>query len=236
MNTKVICTFNNPEIFEKVVKNNKNLKNCEVIEYDNTNENIAITKRYNDFIEKYISSKDYPNEDFWCFFIHQDFGITENIENITEKLNHNYIYGAIGAKILRGLFFGKKSEDRFGFKTRFKLILGEILQGENDFNLKPYGHKLLFQRAVNSIDCCCIIIHSSLIKKYDLHFDENLSFHMYAEELCYRTKKDYKIKTKVVQMKCYHLGKGILNEEFKKSVKYLEEKFKVKKIPSTCYT
>lgn len=240
MNTKVICVFNNSEIFEKVIKTNKNLKTCEIFGYDNINENIAITKRYNNFIKEHIGANAFgvgtsKEQDFWCFFIHQDFGLTENIENITKKLNPACIYGTIGAKICRGIFFGRKGNSHFGFKSRFKLILGNILQGENDFNLKPYGQKIPFQVIVDSIDCCCIIMHSSLIKKNNLFFDENLNFHMYAEELCYRAKKDYKIKTKVIQIKCYHLGKGVLNEEFQKSLKYLEEKFKVKKIPSTCY-
>ena len=79
-------------------------------------------------------------------------------------------------------------------------------------------------------------MHSSLIKKYNLRFDENLSFHMYAEELCYRAKKDYKIKSKVVQMKCFHMGEGSLNDEFYKAVEYLKEKFHTDKIPSTCQT
>jgi len=232
--SKTICVYNNQENFEKVVANNEHLKSCEIISYDNTNENIAITKRYNDFIEKEIVPISAPN-DFWCMFIHQDFGIMEDIDAVLGKLNKRYIYGAIGVKIFKGLFWGKKDgNEKRGFKNELKLAFGRILQGKNDFNFKPKGKRALFQITVDSIDCCCIIIHSSLIKKYNLRFDENLNFHMYAEELCYRAKKDYKIKTKVVQMKCFHMGQGALDEEYQRSVKYLKDKFNIKKIPSTC--
>lgn len=222
---KVVCIVNNYEIFDKVVKNNENLADCEIFDYDNTSENLSVTKRYNDFIKSHVTS----DSDFWTIFIHQDFGFMENLNSVLEKLDKKNIYGAIGAKLLKGLFIGKE-----GFKTSISLVFGKILQGQNDFNLKPYGNKIPFPMTVDAVDCSCIIIHSSLINKHHLLFDENLSFHMYAEELCYRAKKDYKIRTKVIPIKCFHLGKGELNEEFRKSVDYLKKKFKIKRIPSTC--
>lgn len=226
MSTKLVCVYNDKELFEKIVKNNDFTRNCELFDYDNTVDNTPITKHYNQFIEENM------NGDSWFVFIHQDFGFMENVESITEKLNKNYIYGAVGVKIFRGIFWGKKEKGR-GFKTHLKLTIGRILQGDS-FGLKRHGRPALFQPTVDAIDCCCIMIHSNLIKKYNLRFDEHLSFHMYAEELCYRAKKDYKIKTKVIQTKCFHLGKGCLNKDYQKSAQYLKEKFKIKKIPSTC--
>lgn len=228
MNTKVICVFNNQEIFDKVVKNNENLKNCEIIAFDNSKENIAITKRYNNFIKEKIKL-DANNEGFWCAFIHQDFGFMESPNSVFEKLDKRFIYGVVGAKFFNIIHF-----NRDGFKRFFVKNYGMILQGNNDFNFHEYGQKIKRPKTVNSIDCCCVIVHSSLIRKYNLEFDENLNFHMYAEELCYKAKKTYKIKTKVVQMDCFHMGTGKLDEEFKKSAQYLKEKFKIKRIPSTC--
>ena len=197
-------------------------------DFDNVKENIPITKRYNNFINETILNQN-NEEDCWILFIHQDFGFLENIDSKLLKLNKNCIYGPVGVTIYKGLFIGKQC-----FKTTLKLLWGRISQGNNDFNFKESGRKVVFEKTVDAIDCCCIMIHSSLIKKYNLQFDENLNFHMYAEELCYRAKKDCKIKTKVIQTKCFHLGIGNLNEEYFKSVKYLKEKFNIKKIPSTC--
>lgn len=263
MNAKIICVYNNKKIFSKVVQDNENLKDAEVFAYDNTIENISITKHYNNFIDENILT---PNDEEkgqtfnpilpssegslaqvetftpWCIFIHQDFGIMENINPILQRLNPEYIYGAVGVKIFKGFFYGKKGLDRrLGFKNELKITLGRILQGgkcggecKDDFGLKKHGRIAIFQPTVDTVDCCCIIMHSSLIKKYNLKFDENLKFHMYAEELCYRAKHEYKIKTKVVQMKCFHLGKGDISEEFEKSAQYLKEKFNIKSVPSTC--
>lgn len=240
MNTKIICTVNNYEIFNKVVKNNENLKNCDIFSYDNTKENISITKRYNDFIENNINNT-LPEQGFWFVFIHQDLGFMEDVDIILQKLDKSYIYGVTGIRILNGVFFGKKYvkketgfEKEVGFKNELRLPLGKILQGNNDFNFVNYGVPVKFPQIVDVIDCCCIIVHSDLIKKYNLHFDENLDFHMYAEELCYRANKYYKIKSKVVQINCFHLGRGNLGEEFQNSAQYLKDKFKIDKIPSTC--
>ncbi len=237
MSTKIVCVFNKPEIFDKVVKNNKNLKNCDIWGYDNTKDNVAVTKYYNDFIEKNISM----TSDFWCLFIHQDFGIMEDIDLLVRKLNRKHIYGAVGNKTYRGFFFGQKDKYKpFGIKSRFGIsfrsmkLWGMILQGNNDDNFITIGQKAFFSKTVDAIDCCCIMLHSSMIEKYKLRFDENLNFHMYVEELCYNAKKNYKIKIKVVQMKCFHMGRGSYDEEFIKSAQYLKDKFHIKRVPSTC--
>lgn len=223
---KIISVVNDYAIFDEVVKNNKNLAGLEIKDYDNREENIPIPKRYNDFIEEKVAAS---TEDFWVIFIHQDFGFLNDINSILKRLDKNSIYGAIGATLYKGFFFGKG-----GFKKSVSVSWGSILQGNNDFNFKKYGNRVLFQKTVDTVDCCCVMIHSSLINKYGLRFDQNLNFHMYAEELCYRAKKDYKIKTKVIQINCYHLGMGKIDENFQNSVKYLKEKFKIKRIPSTC--
>lgn len=231
---KIVCVYNNKEIFDKVIQTNENLKDCKIFGYDNTSENTAITKRYNDFIKKNVT----PLSDFWVVFIHQDFGFMQDVNKLLEKLNKKHIYGAIGVTLHRGLFWGKteiiEGRQKWGFKDSIALTWGRILQGNNDFNFKKHGRPVFFPFTVDSTDCCCMMMHSSLINKYTLRFDENLNFHMYAEELCYRVKHEHKIKTKVVQIKCYHLGKGNIDEDFQKSADYLKEKFKIKRIPSTC--
>lgn len=236
MSTKVVCVVNNKGTFETVVKNNANLKNCEIISYDNTIENVSIPIRYNDFINHYVQDSD---DDFWCVFIHQDFGFIENIENKFKNMDQNCIYGAVGVRL-----FTNKALKKIGLadkimvkgKGELKIPFGKIRQGNNDFSFRDYGFEVFTQIVVDSVDCCCIMIHSSLIKKYNLRFDEKLSFHLYAEELCYRAKIEHKIKTRVIQTKCFHMGIGSINEEFVDSVHYLNDKFDVRRIPSTTPT
>lgn len=236
MSTKIVCVVNNFDVFDKVVKNNCSLKDCEIISYDNIVENVSIPIRYNDFIINNVLNCD---EEFWCVFIHQDFGFTENLENKLPRMDKSCIYGAVGIKL-----FSIKALQKLGLyekmkikgKNKLKVPFGKIKQGNNDFTFRDYGLEVFTQIVVDAIDCCCIMMHSSLIKKYNLLFDENLSFHLYAEELCYRAKKDFKIDTRVIQTKCFHMGIGSLSDEFYKSLKYVNEKFNIAAIPSTCPT
>lgn len=234
MKNKVICVYNKPEIFEKVIKTNENLQDFEIISFDNTQINTPITKHYNNFIkEQILDSPD--NNDFWCLFIHQDFGLIENITPKLEEFKPEAIYGAVGVKLFRGVFFGKKSQNsHLGFKKYLAVEYGRILQGNDDFNFTYYGREVNAPVKVDAVDCCCIILHSSLIKKYNLQFDENLSFHMYAEELCYRAQKEFDIPIVVAQLNCFHMGKGSYNEEFQKSTQYVKNKFNIERVPSTC--
>ena len=51
----------------------------------------------------------------------------------------------------------------------------------------------LKKELVDTVDCQCLIVHSDLIKKYHLRFDEHLQFHFYAEEFCIMASEKYNI-------------------------------------------
>jgi len=230
MGTKIICVFNKQEFFEKVIVNCKYHKNCEFFGYDNTKENTALTKHYNYFIEENIPQDATPeNSDFWCVFMHQDFAFQEDIDLALKNLDKNFIYGPIGIKFLTPNLCQSKER----FKPTDAICFGKILQMAGS-QFIHYGCEIKEPTIVDTVDCCCIIMHSSLIRKFNLRFDENLSFHMYAEELCYRARRDYELETKANQFHCFHLGAGTTNEEFKNSAQYLKAKFNINKIPSTC--
>src|SRR5574344_2710316 len=236
---KIVTVANNLEVFDKVIKNNGNVKDFEVFLYDNSKENIGIAERYNSFINENVKQ----DSNFWIIFCHQDFGFNENPYNKISKLNKKHIYGPIGLwdRFVLSGFIKSLIFKSFGFYPSIKLdfcginplnkkkfiniekfpmneillhkrrCLGRIKQGQNDDNFDVNGRKLLFPKDVDCLDCCCMIVHSSLINKYNLLFDENLDWHMYVEDFCYNAQKNYKIKTKAVQFNCYHLGAGTLN-------------------------
>lgn len=231
MKNKVICVYNNQKLYDTLVKANKNLESCEIIGYNNTKTNTAITKLYNNFIDKYV---DESQKDFWCFFIHQDFGFMEDINLIIQRLDPNFVFGTIGIKFNDEFSFKRDESSSPENKIPISSTVGQILQGDNGLNFHSYGVKLEEPQIANAIDCCCIILHSSLIKKYNLHFDENLKFHMYAEDICYKAKSEYGIETKVVPTKCFHIGQGSLNKDFQEAAQYLKDKYDLDMVPSTC--
>lgn len=222
---KIVTVVNNFEIFERCIKNNESLRDFEIIAFDNTVENIGIPQRYNTFINNLT-----PQDDFWVVFIHQDFMFNENPLEKLQYLNKNGIYGVSG--VLFPAFF-LQIWPEFIVRIFWRCMLGQIFEGEGK---RRVGHKVYGTPKVNTFDCCCCIVHSSLLVREKLKFDENLKFHMYVEDFCIGLKKRRGIVSKVVQFDCRHFSGGVYDEDFKNSVQYIKDKYKIKRINSTCIT
>ena len=222
-NLKIVSVINNFATFNRCIKDNENLKDFEVIYYDNTKENIGIPERYNSFIK---TIKD--DDDFWVAFIHQDFIFNENPLIKLSKLDKKSLYGAVG--VARQLFY-LQFKPNFLFRVNRRCTLGQIFEGEGE---RTVGNKVENNPIVKTFDCCCCVIHSSLIVEKQLKFDENLKFHMYVEDMCHSARKKG-VFSRIVQMECLHLSGGVKNEEFRQSAQYVMEKHKIKLINSTCH-
>ena len=220
---KVVTVVNNFELFERCIKNNEFLSEADVCVFNNSVKNAGISECYNFFMERIK-----PEDDFWVIFMHQDFIFNENPIEKFQKLDKNCIYGVIG--ILFPVFF-LQIKPEFIFRVLRRCMLGQIYEGEGK---RRVGHKVASHPEVNTLDCCCCIIHSSLIKAARLRFDENLKFHMYVEDLCITAKKNG-ILSRVIQFDCLHLSRGSYGEDFKESVLYIKKKHKIKRINSTCF-
>ena len=78
---------------------------------------------------------------------------------------------------------------------------------------------------VDTVDCCCIIVHSSLVKKYGLRFDENLSFDLYSEDFSISANEKYGVKTKVFPIMTHHYSYGTIDTRFLLQLQYLNKKY-----------
>lgn len=260
---KIITVVNNFDCYNKTIKKNKNMNKYSLTVFDNTKENIGIPKRYNSYIRNNIFSN--KVKDSWLVFCHQDFAFIENILPKLEKQRKNCIYGVVGAsfrwkisiemKYLKNFFLRKNKKIRgflnqgFGFnqyilpnKKFFRNNQSVHVRGVGRFNLIndeifiELGKRFKKPIEVSTIDCCCLIVHSSLVKKYNLLFDENLQWDCYAEEFCLNANFRYGIKTNVICLDSYHLSLGnIETEGFKKSFKYLKNKYKGKNFTGVCF-
>ena len=81
-------------------------------------------------------------------------------------------------------------------------------------------------KQADTFDCQCLIVHSSLVKKYGLRFDENLTFDLYVEEFCINAYEKYKITSRILQIKCQHWSKGNIGERWYRQFEYLQNKYK----------
>lgn len=211
----IIVPYIDKSELQKFVINNPFLLNEKNIHYNyinNTIENKPISVRYNEFLDNY----DF-NMDTWFIFMHSDFEFLSFPSCILNNLDKNKIYGPIGVKIY-------KHKDKI-----YNVIKGKML--ENNYKNK-LSHNLNYKfndLNLDTLDCVCMIIHSSLVRRYNLRFDENFLFDLYVEDFCINAKKKFNIDTEVVYFDCAHYSIAVseiyYTNRYLKQLKYINQKY-----------
>lgn len=193
-------------MYERCVLQNPYFEGAELVMLDNRVENLTVTKRYNDFLDS-------VEDDRWVVFCHEDWELKENILSVVEKLEKDRLYGPIGVFIEE-----KKNVD----------VL--IMKGRVEQSAKDGGKTILIrgketEGRVDTFDCQCLILHSSLVRKHSLRFDENLRFDMYVEDFCVNAYEKAGVESHAVRIACHHHSEGKLSQSFKDSVEYVRQKY-----------
>lgn len=193
MTATLISVFVDKKLYDRCITNNPYIKaDSTLLLYgiDNTSHNEPVSKRYNQF----LNSFDYSVPQ-WLIFCHSDFEFCENIEALLANLDKESIYGPIGA-ILCSLSDGSYVRE----------YRGQCYERRRDgTNLRHQLSKVSHTGVlVDSLDCQCMIVHSSLIKRFGLRFDERLSFDLYVEDFCISALESHGVKSRIVNMSCCH--------------------------------
>ena len=214
-------------LYEEFFQKNNFLSKCTFFSFNNNQDNIGISKRYNQF----INSQD-ATDNTWYVFCHEDFKLNEDLLFKLQDLSKDSIYCPIGAKFNAAGF-------QFYFREKITLpsrtFYGQIIQKEkNGKNPELIGRYIQKPKSVDCADCCCLIVHSSLVQKYNLRFDENLTFDLYAEDFCIQAKEKHEIETKAIQLKCEHWSGGNVTQRYYNSLEYLNNKYPHAVYSGTC--
>lgn len=195
---RVFSVVTDPTQYNTYVKQNPNLKDCICVCAINTPScNISIATHYNRFIDEIILPE---KKDGWVIFCHQDFEWLEDPSTKLATLNPQIIYGPVGMQsrklpILHNCFVYGRSYCQIPTETFI------------------CGHTSKYPQLVDTLDCCCIFMHSSLLKKYKLRFDDYFDFHCYVEDFCLAAFEK-KIVVYAIQLACHHHSDGKLDKLF----------------------
>lgn len=205
----VVTVVRDYAMYNRLVKNNDGFQSAVFYDIDNSVENKNISIRYNEFLDSY----DF-NREAWFVFCHEDWQLNGDIVSKLESLDKNSFYGPIGTIFLAQKNFyllrslgGIKNSDKKGKHIRF------------------YGRKCKDGTVVDTFDCQCLLVHSSLVAKYGLRFDEKLHFDLYVEDFCANAKEQHGILSKIVNLTCQHYSYGSIKERFYDDFNYLQDKY-----------
>lgn len=227
----IVTVYTNGAQYNQLFTHNKQLAACHFHPYDNTQENLPVAARYNDFIDHHL-----PQEG-WVIFCHQDFEFLQDPAPVLEKLSKNFIYGPIGIaaqphKTLTLTFHSwRKPSLKWGTELR-PVYYGQIKQGTGP-DEKTIGLHLRAPHLVDTLDCCCLIAHSSLIRQHRLRFDEQFDFHLYSEDFSLAARQQG-VLTRAVQLNCRHHSAGTTDQAFWTKYKALLQKYPQEIFLTTC--
>lgn len=183
---------------------------------DNRTANEYISIQYNRFLDAY----DYTRP-AWFIFCHEDFEMLEAPATLLKNADQKSLYGPIGAstKIIAGCLFKWQ-------------LLGAIYEaGKDGSNGQQIGRAVPFNTPVETFDCQCLIVHSSLICDTGLRFDTQLSFDLYVEDFCIQAKECHAISSIILPIKSRHWSHGQVGKRYYHQEKYLNAKYQ-----NCCYT
>lgn len=185
-----------------------------------------LTRAYNSFLEHYDYSKE-----AWFVFVHGDYEFTCNLHEVLASGDKMALLGPGGAVLRR---VGGKVTSVFVSRTDWQRREDAGFQGG------PINLKLLdAEGTVDTVDSCCLAVHSSLVVRYQLRFDEAIVLDFLAEDFCAQARVKHGIKTKLLPLwGCHHSNSSgdpnRQNERFYQTRAYVAAKYPDLCLAGTC--
>ena len=206
---EIISVVRDEALYRRLVAENPMLVGCKKHMLDNREENLGIPTRYNQFLGAY----DYERP-AWLIFCHEDFEFRQDL-SFLDTLPHDSLYGPIGTRL-----------ERKGGKLRV-VYCGQVLCSNRDGSqCTKIGSRVRHLHPVLTFDCQCIIVHSELVKRYGMRFDEKLTYDLYAEDFCAVAAERHGIRSFVTPIDCQHYSYGNLQPRFLEALAYLQKKWR----------
>ncbi len=216
----VVSVVRNRAMYGRCLKGNPHLAGCKLVACDNEKENLPIPVHYN----RFLNSWDYSCP-AWFVFCHEDFDMHENLAKRLGGLDRSFIHGPCGARQRK--FFGMIAVCE---------IAGRIEETDKNFmhgywvgTARPDGTIL------DTLDCMCMAVHSTLVEKFHLRFDERMFFDLYAEDFCAAAQASFGVKTRLVNLNCsHHTRRSGFPSSYAESLAILETKYPDRSFCGTC--
>ena len=199
-----VTVLRDRDMYERLVKGNPNNAGGEFIALDNRSENRSVTTRYNSFLDGWDFSRP-----AWFVFVHEDYEFLEPLAPILAKADPNCIYGTCGARSTR------PGDD----------VAWAINSNRDGSDCGLYGRPFDKPVEVLTADCNCLMVHSDLVARHHLRFDENLTFDLYAEDFEISAFERYGVRTKVLPVLNRHYSFGHIVKRFFTQRRYLMKKY-----------
>ncbi len=203
----LVSVFRDEEMYRRCIAENPCCEGFTLVPLDNRQENLGIPVRYNGFLDSLEGEG-------WVVFCHEDWMPLEPLLPRLEGLDPNCLYGPVGARM------------EVCPHADFIHLSGTIEQCRKDGSRLKRVRGTWKDAEADTFDCQCVIVHSSLLARYGLRFDPELSFDLYAEDFCAGAWWKHGIPSRILPLRCRHYSGGVLTPRFFRGLDYLREKYR----------
>ena len=205
-------------MYERCIHTNVHVRADDILKHsvDNREKNNNISIIYNEFIESLPMA-----EESWLIFCHEDFEFLSSPALALSHVDKEAVYGVFGARLVSSLS-GNTYHEYIG------KIFDKDKKGKNS---RILGTDFVNGTIVDTLDCQCVMVHSTIVHRYGLRFDPNLTFNLYAEDFCLEAKIKYGVPARVLNIPCCHHSQAHTLEDrpsFAVDLAYCDKKFKGK--------
>lgn len=214
MNAPVIVSaVRDRAMYDACIGSNRHLGKCRLEPVENRERNDRIATCYNRALERHL------DDDAWIVFCHEDFQFLEDPVPVLEAADKNAICGPIGGVLAM-------RPHRIFLEIWEGSFRGTVLESEKDGSgTRSVGVRVPPGTTVDTLDCQCLAVHSSLLRDLALRFDEQLTFDLYAEDFCMAARLSHGIETRIAPFACQHRSRGTIEPRFFVQLAYLVRKY-----------
>ena len=222
-NPLLVSVVRDEAMYRRCIAANPNCADCERLMLDNRERNETIPVLYNRVLDGLE-----PSASRWIVFAHEDFEPREPLSAMVAKADEGRLYGVIGGRLVleSRRFLGALTSRRF---------FGQISQcGKDGSGEKTVGKRDSLDTEVDTVDCQFLAVHSSLVRRFHLHFDERLSFDWYVEDFCVAAFLRHRVTTAILPLACCHHSGGNIQPRFFEQMVYLGTKYPKEEFLGAC--
>lgn len=210
----LVSVVRDETMYRRCIAENPNCAGCERLMLDNRARNETIPVLYNRVLDGLDHSASR-----WLVFAHEDFEPREPLASRMAEADESRLYGVIGGRLVL------ESRWLLGGLTRFRYF-GLVSQCGKDGGVeKQVGRPAALNTEVETVDCQFLAVHSSLVRRCRLRFDERLSFDWYAEDFCVAAFLSHRVTTAILPLACCHHSNGNVQPRFFEQMAYLDAKY-----------
>lgn len=212
---EIVTVVRDYGLYNRWIRDNPHCRGSRLVVFDNRKTNLPIPVHYNAYLNCYDHSRP-----AWILFCHEDFELRENLIERVEFFPKDCLNG----------FVGSVRKGAFGFGMQY--ILGNMMDAQKDGCGGEWrvARRIHGPVEVETFDCCALLVHSSLVAKFDLRFDERLEFDLYVEDFCATAKVKHAIRSLVQPVECCHHSGSHATARLYRHLPYLKSKY-----PHNCF-